>query len=191
MRRGFKAWCERTSADYRNDLGVPLEARLEPRRLAERLGVQVVVPEDIPTLSAGALRQLTVEDAGSWSAVTLGHGSRPLIVLNSAQSLARQANSLAHELAHLILNHRMDQTVLSAEGFLLRETWNKEQEEEAAWLGATLLVPRAGLLTAYRAKRGLQSLAEHFGVSQDLIRWRLSTTGVRRQTSRRRMRFTS
>ena len=148
-----------------------------------------MVPEDIPTLSAGALRQLTVEDAGSWSAVTLGQDSRPLVILNSAQSLARQASSLAHELAHLILNHRMDQTVLSAEGFLLREAWNKEQEEEAAWLGATLLVPRAGLLTAYRASQGLRCLAEHFGVSQDLIRWRLSTTGVRRQTRRHKVRF--
>ena len=185
MRRGFKAWCERTANDYRLTLGVAPAGALDPLVLAGRLGVQVAAPEDIPTLSEAAKRQLLEVDAGSWSAVTIADGDARLAILNSAHSDARQNSSLAHELAHLILNHTTDQARLSREGLLFRGTFDREQEDEANWLGGCLLVPRDGLLKMGLRLADERCLAAHFGVSTDMIVWRLRATGVLRQVRQR------
>lgn len=185
MRRGFKAWCERTADDYRLALGVAPACALEPRVLAGHLGVKVATPEDIPTLSKAAKRQLLEVDAGSWSAVTIADGDARLVILNSAHSDARQNSSLAHELAHLILNHTTDHARLSREGLLFRGTFDKEQEAEAEWLGGCLLVPRDGLLKMRLRLADERALAAHFGVSRDMIVWRLRVTGVLRQVRQR------
>lgn len=181
MRRGFKAWCERTANDYRQALGVALSKPLDLRRLADHLGVRVATPEDVPTLSDAARRQLVEVDPESWSAVTIALGDARLVILNSGHSEARQRSSLAHELAHLILNHATDRTRLSHEGLLFRGTFDREQEDEANWLGGCLLVPRDGLLQARLRTSDEHALAARFNVSADMIAWRLRTTGVLRQ----------
>ena len=185
MRRGFKAWCERTANDYRQTLGVPSSGAMPLRRLADHLGVRVATPEDIPTLSDTARRQLVEVDAESWSAVTIAHGDARLVILNSGHSVARQRSSLAHELAHLILNHAADRTRLSQEGLLFRGMFDREQEDEANWLAGCLLVPRDGLLKARLRTPDEQALAAKFGVSTDMIAWRLRMTGVLRQIRER------
>lgn len=186
MRRGFKAWCERTANDCRQALAVAPAGALDPRRLADHLGVRVATPEDIPTLSETARRQLVEVDAGSWSAVTIARGNARLVILNSGHSEARQRSSLAHELAHIILNHATDRTRLSREGLLFRGSFDQEQEEEATWLGGCLLVPRDGLLKVRYRTADVDALAAKFGVSTDMIAWRLQKTGVLRQVGWRR-----
>ena len=184
MRRGFKAWCERTSHEYRSSLGVSLTDPLDPRRLANLLGARVTTPEAIPGLSRESVSQLTSVDRESWSAVTIEHHGKRLVVLNSGQSWARQTSSLAHELAHIVLNHTTDRPVLSEEGFLFRGNYDAVQEEEANWLAGCLLVPRDGLLAACRRSADHRYLAMRFGVSRDMIAWRLRMTGVSRQLKR-------
>ena len=185
MRRGFKAWCERTATEYRQAFGVVPTGALDPRRLAARLGVRAAVPEDIPTLSDAARRQLVEVDPSSWSAVSIARGNDRLVILNSGNSEARQRSSLAHELSHLILNHATDEARLTHEGLLFRGTFDREQEEEADWLGGCLLVPRAGLLKARLRTPDVHALATMFGVSTELISWRLQKTGVLRQVRQR------
>ena len=184
MRRGFKAWCEKAAADYRRALGVPPTGPLDPRRLAAHLQVRVTTPHGIPTLSPSALRQLTEVDPGSWSAVTLVRGDARLVILNSAHSDARKRSSLAHELAHLILNHTADRVLLSDAGLLFRHSFDREQEEEATWFSGCLLAPREGLVSASRRDPSEKALAARFEVSEALIGWRLKTTGVLRQIRR-------
>ena len=184
MRRGFKAWSERTSREYRNSMGVPQAHPLDPRRLADLLGVRVITPEAIPGLSRESVSQLTRVDRESWSAVTITYQGKRLVVLNSGHSPARQASSLAHELAHIILNHTTDEAVLSDEGFLFRGSYDAGQEEEANWLAGCLLVPRDGLLAAGRRSGDHRHLAMRFGVSMEMVAWRLRVTGVSRQLKR-------
>lgn len=184
MRRGFKAWCERASQEYRGALGVPLADRLDPHRLADLLDVRVTTPEEIPGVSQPVVHQLTRVDRDSWSAVTISHNGKRLVILNSGQSRARQTSSLAHELAHIVLNHTTDRAVLSDEGFLFRGSYDAVQEEEANWLAGCLLVPRDGLLVASRRRADQSYLATRFGVSRDMIAWRLRMTGVSRQLRR-------
>ena len=184
MRRGFKAWCERTSIEYRRTLGVALTAALDPRQLAANMRVRVTTPSGIPTLSPPSRRQLTETDPDSWSAVTISWNDVRLVVLNSSHSEKRQRNSLAHELAHMILNHSPDGAHLSDAGLLFRGVHDREQEQEAEWLAGCLLVPRDGLLAACRTNESVRHLTDRFQVSVDMINWRLRVTGVLRQVRR-------
>ena len=142
------------------------------------------MPRDVPGLASSSLTRLTVTDRDSWSAVTISHSGARLVILNSGHSPTRQANSLAHELAHIILNHASDDAHVSREGFLFRARFNKEQEEEADWLSACLLLPREGLLRAFRRTPDPAALARRFGVSESLVDWRLRMTGIPRQAKR-------
>lgn len=191
MRRGFKAWSERAAVTYRDALGLRPADRFRPRQLVEHLGLEVWIPSDVPDLPPKVLHQLTVRDPGSWSAVTLHAGDKPLIIINSAHVGTRQRNSLAHELAHLILNHGPGRIDVSKDGHLLLNSYDKEQEEEADWFSGALLVPRDGLRIVFRSTEDPKKLAEHFGVSEILLQWRLRMTGVAVQARRARQRRVS
>ena len=186
MRRGFKTWCETTAEKYRTALGLKPVEPLDPKELAAHLGVIVWRPEDVPELSEKSLRRLTNHDSDSWSAVTIRHDDIKLTIVNSAHAQTRQRSSLSHELAHIILDHEPGRIDLSREGHLLLSSYEREQEDEAEWLSGTLLVPRAGLLIAYRSTRDPRSLANHFGVSVVMLNWRLRMTGVATQAQRAR-----
>ncbi|MBK9610665.1 MAG: ImmA/IrrE family metallo-endopeptidase [Dehalococcoidia bacterium] len=58
------------------------------------------------------------------------------IFYNPAQPRGRAANSLAHELAHIVLEHEPE-IALASDG---NRNWNVVQEEEATWMAATVLV---------------------------------------------------
>lgn len=186
MRRGYKSWCESTSTEYRTTLGLALDDALDPAALAAHLNVLVWYPEDVPGLSQSSLQQLTIHDGDSWSAVTLSIEDTDLMIVNSAHAPNRQRSSLAHEIAHLILKHKPGRVDISAAGHLLLSTFDKEQEDEADWLAGALLVPREGLLHAYFQSNDATILSDQFGVSNDLLQWRLRMTGVKVQASRLR-----
>ena len=186
MRRGFKTWCETTAGNYRTALQLKSEDPLDPENLAAHLGVIVWRPEEVPGLAKSSLRRLVNHDSDSWSAVTIRTDDTNLTIVNSAHAPTRQRSSLSHELAHLILDHEPGRIDLSPEGHLLLSSFEREQEEEADWLSGTLLVPRAGLMIAYRSTQDPRILSNRFGVSVDMLNWRLRMTGVATQARRAR-----
>ena len=184
MRRGFKTWCETTSGHYRTALGLKPQDPMDPQDLAVHLGVMVWRPEEVPRLAESSLQQLVNHDPSSWSAVTIRSADTNLTIVNSAHAPNRQRSSLTHELAHLILDHGPGRIDVSPEGHLLLNSFEQEQEEEADWLCGTLLVPRAGLITAYRSSQDPGVLSNRFEVSVEMLNWRLRMTGVATQARR-------
>jgi hypothetical protein len=83
-----------------------------------------------------------------------------------------------HELAHIILGHELASAMLTASGDFVPSTYNQDQEDEAAWLGGTLLLPGPALLWMRRQRLSNDAAATHFGVSPDLLRWRIRMTGI-------------
>lgn len=185
MRHGFKAWCERTSTEIRQSLDLADTFRFEPELLAHQFGVHIFDIDDLPGLDRQSIHQLTAVDPESWSAITVQVNEQRITVLNPAHSKERRRNSLTHELAHVILNHSLAGVGVSPEGVLLQQSCDPEQEEEADWLSATLLVPRDLLTVAYFQKQDASSCAALFGVSTELMSWRLRMTGVITQARRR------
>lgn len=185
FRRGFKSWCENIALKYRQDFELAPEDQLPPKLLSQKLGVLVWSPEDIPELQQNDLEQLTKHDSSSWSACTLRLPATDLIIVNSSHSHVRQSSSIMHELAHLILEHKPARLDVSEMGHLLLHNYDANQEEEADWLAATLLVPREGLLRLIFQSHSVGSAAKNFGVSSKLLEWRKRMTGVETQAGRR------
>lgn len=183
LRRGFKSDAERTAELVRNDLGLGLLDRLDCFALAEGWGIPVVSLGELREDGASevSIRRLLSPEAG-FSATTVVVGPKRLIVYNPRQEPGRKSNSLAHELAHVILEHEAAPAI----GVGGCRHWDGRQEAEADWLGGALLVPRAGALEWMLESDDIDAGASNFGVSLALFRWRINHTGVVRQVEKLR-----
>lgn len=182
LRRGFKADAERLALELRAELGLDADDSIDPRDLAEEYGIPVVGARDLDVANEHA-NYFTGEKSGVWSATTVFHGTRRLIVLNDFHDPRRIANSLAHELAHLFLEHEPT-PVVKGDGSRM---WNDQVEAEANELGARILIP--GVTARALAVEGREpvDVADRFGVSEQLARWRLNVSGgyqIRARVSR-------
>ncbi len=178
LRRGFKSQCERRSVELRRTLARgPLDP-LPAADVAEHYNVTVWHPDQIIGVPVGDMQHLLGAGRDEWSGFTLRIGVRHLVVLNSAQSARRQNSVLMHELAHIILGHELASAMFTDSGHFVPSNYDQEQEDEAAWLGGTLLLPRPALLWMRRQCLSDDEAATHFGVSPDLLLWRIRMTGI-------------
>jgi IrrE N-terminal-like domain len=179
VQRGFGARADRLAAAVRAELGLGTDDRLVPAVLAAEYGVAFVPITDLIGEGAdpASVRQLTTVDEGCFSAGTVMAGTARLIIFNPVHPDGRVANSLVHELAHLILEH----TPGAAIGPGGCRVWDKEMEDEADRLAAVLLIPREAALACARV--GLPHVvgAARFGVSTALMQWRTDHSGATRQ----------
>lgn len=178
LRRGFKTDAERISLELRGELGLTAHDRLDCLFLAAHLEVPIMKLGDLVSCGA-ATKSVTILAARSarFSALTVAEGSRKLIVYNQRHPPGRQANSLAHELSHIILDHPQV-PALGAGGC---RYWNSQHEEEADWLAGALLVPREGAVRWLYKGGSSTGGAEFFGVSLALFEWRINHSGAFRQ----------
>jgi hypothetical protein len=184
FRRGFKSWCEEVSCSVRREQGLRDVDPLPPAALAASLGVFLVPVEEVPGVSADVRLRLVRDHRDGWSAITVSSGGRTLVVFNSGHSAARRSSDLMHELAHVFLRHVPRRSFVDPTRNLLLRTFDADQEEEAEWLAACLLLPRAALLLARATRWPDDSVCRRYGVSADLLRFRVNVTGVDRQVRR-------
>lgn len=178
LRRGFKADAERLANDLRAELNLGVLDALDCLALCNHLGIPVITVRDLAASGAPmeSIRRITTPTA-KFSALTVAAGTKRLIVYNPAHSTGRRANSLAHELSHVLLEHPM----LPALGPGGCRNWDGALEDEADWQAGALLVPRDAAYVWMRTTGSIDEGARHFGVSTALFRWRVSQTGVLRQ----------
>ena len=178
LRRGFKAEAERLAVSVRQELGMEVTDRFDGLALADDLGVPVVSLPQMVEFGASRASVVELSRAGTaFSALTVCLGTARLIVYNPSHPLGRRANSLAHELSHILLEHP-PAPALDEGGC---RYWDGVCEAEADWLAGCLLVPREGALLLLLRSRSFASSAAHFGVSNQLFKWRANQTGVVRQ----------
>ena len=79
-----------------------------------------------------------------------------------------------HELAHVILKHPFS-TLSSCGGQYIR-SYTARIEKEAAYLGGCLQIPKRALLWAKQRDMDNEAIAEHFGASLEMVRWRCNAT---------------
>jgi|SRR5450756_151434 len=181
--RGFKADAERRAATLRAEMGLGPADALSASALAEHLDVGFRMADSLVPLAA--LTALDRLQPGCFSACTLqAPNGQPVVVVNPLNTAARQQSDAMHELSHLLLRHETRQ--LERIGDLVFFTCDSDQEEQADHLGATLLLPRPLLVTAHARGLSISGIAETYGVSEQLARWRLNSTGVAVQISRRK-----
>lgn len=178
FRRGFKAEAERFAASLRAELCLKVTDRLDPVVLAAHLEIPVVSLEELhhDGAESQSIRRLMRRTSG-FSALTICDGTRKLIVYNPRHPPTRQANSVVHEVGHIVLEH--PPTPALGDGGC--RYWDARLEAEADWQAGALLVPRDGAFAWLRNGGKLSDGADNFGVSLALFRWRVNHTGLTRQ----------
>lgn len=151
---------------------------VQPEVLAELLGIEVRAGDElIPRERFSALEDI---QPNSFSACTLRPSpDRVVIVYNPLSAQSRQRSDVAHELAHVLLDHNLSRVERLGEVTFL--SCDPTQEEEAGWLSGCLLLPRALLLAEVRRGSGAKEIAKKYGLSEKMARYRLNVTGVVRQ----------
>lgn len=180
LRRGFKSEAHGHARRLREELGLGVAAPLSPWKLAEHLAIPVIPVSRFRPELPDQVEHITVTDSGAFSAATICRRYRRLIVINDAHHPNRQASSLAHEVAHIILWHTPAQA-FGKDG--VRE-WNPTQEREAEWLGAALLISDEAALDTVAKRMSLSAAAAFYGVSEDMVVFRVRVTGARIRVAR-------
>ncbi len=174
--RNMRIWCENEGVRWRKELKMYAYDPLPARHLAQHLKIQVVSPTEIPGIDEPLLQCLLAADAG-WSALTLPIGEgRYLIIYNPTHGATRYESNVMHELAHLLLDHQPICFHQLSGGLLARE-FRVADEEAAKYLGGCLQIPARGLDWAFQRGMTLREIAEHFGASLQMVRYRCNMTG--------------
>src|SRR5207244_2906081 len=94
------------------------------------------------------------------------------------------ASDLMHELSHLLLGHKAARVDITEDGSLMLNTFDRAQEEEANWLAGALLLPREALVFICKSYTDLKRAAKEYGVSMEMLTYRLQVTAVQKQLQR-------
>jgi len=111
---------------------------------------------------------------------------RVTVIYNPNNSPGRQSSDVMHELAHVVLEHEPSQLILSIKGDIAMRSFNAKQEDEANWLGWTLLLPKVALEQCASQKKHVSQIATDYCVSEQLVAFRRRMTGLDLQARRRR-----
>ena len=179
---GFKARAERLAEELRARVAADPARPLDLTAVAASLNVRVVSAADLVALER--LQEIKRIQAFSFSACTFEIDGRQIIVFNPIRSDARQASDVAHELAHIVLEHQLAE-IQYLDGVPFR-TCQPGQEQEATEFGGTLLLPRKVLLREARRDATIDQIANKFGVTTQMAQFRWNTTGVASQVARQR-----
>lgn len=184
MERGFKSRCEEISRQLRVEIGLAPVDPLTVSQLADYLDVSLWSVSDLG-LAEEDLRQLVEVDADSWSAITVSDSGRDLVIYNPRHFRGRYSSDVMHELAHLVLGHDPTTMFFVGDGELALRGFNASTEEEADWLAGTLLLPRDALVYVKRRRMTNEQACAWYGVSNQMLDYRMRMTGVNRQFGRR------
>lgn len=179
LRRGFKKEANEIALEIRAELRLGPRAPLDPWKLAEHLLIPLIPLSSLAHDAPEAFRRLTGFANSAFSAVTVFRSNRRAIVYNDAHSQRRQASDIAHELAHALLLHPPKASVNAG-----TRDWNSEEEAEAAWLAGALLIPDEAAIRIASADQPTALAAEEYGVSEQMITFRLRVTGARIRVER-------
>ena len=179
LRRGFKTEAGRLAKDIWDAMGLTHSCCIiDVIDLAKHVGC-MIYPADA-LVGIAKLKQLRrIQDDAFFSCTFELPSHRRAIVYNPLMPDTRRNSDVAHEVAHIILEHRLSRLKrLGSIAFLSCDT---QQEDEAAWLSGCLLLPRAALVHDLREQKTPAMIAKTRGVSHDMVDYRLRVTGLTRQ----------
>lgn len=187
MKRGFKAEAERKAIFYRQLLSLKEHDPLPSRQLADHLKIRLLTPKDIPHITDEILKVLLVTGKDNWSAAIYVKDDQHFIIHNPTHSAFRQESDIMHEIAHLLCGHELKDLETAMMGCLLPlRKYDQEQEDEAEWLGSCLQLPHKALFYYYKIKKMKeQDISKLFNASAQMVRYRISVSGVRKINWRR------
>lgn len=185
FRHGFKAEAEYYAGLYREELDLEPHSPLCPRQLATHLELPVrglstheAIPDEI--------KEYWMDEAeGTFSGLIINDGTYKEIVHNDYHHSRRQNSNISHEIAHIVLGHTLSAPILPSG----ERAYDKEIEDEAKWLGATLLLPKKALVHIILNSLSTRDIQDLYGVSNQLFQYRASVTDAARAASNTRRKY--
>lgn len=187
LRRGFKAEANTIARQVRSELGISFAAPLDPWTLAEDLAIPMITLSSMSDLAPNASQHFSSVNSSEFSAVTVFRDTKRVIVYNDSHSKGRQASDITHELSHGLLLHT-PKPALATNGC---RDWDEDLEDEADWLGGVLLISEEAALNIARLRMTIEEAALFYGVSEKMVRWRLSMTAAHKRVGRARQSYKS
>ena len=188
LRRGFKAEAERLAKDIWSAMRLTPDDRMDAVKLAKHIGC-IVRPADT-LVDIRKLEELCRIQEDAFFACTFNlRDNRYAVVFNPLVSDRRRNSDVAHEVAHIVLDHSFSRLERLGEVAFL--AGDKRQEEEAAWLSGCLLLPRFVLIHDLRKRTKPATIARNRMLSRDMVDYRVRVTGVARQLAAERSRRVS
>lgn len=173
MGKPYEEWIERKGQWLRRVAGEGPESPLDIWAVSAKLGFRIVTPREIPNLPEATLSQLLFRGRSEWSggALALPNG-KYVIIVNPHHSDGRNASTIAEEIVHIKLGHKLTRLEFSGQGLPLR-SYDRAKENQAKAVAAALLVPYGPLVEAVRKGVPIEEIAAHFRVSPELVKFRL------------------
>ena len=173
LRRGFKAEAERLATDIWGAMGLSPGECMDGVGLAKHIGCTVRPADELVDIAK--LRQLKRVQDDAFFACTFKLPKGHAIVFNPLMTATRRNSDIAHEVSHIVLDHRLSR--LERLGGVAFLAGDKQQEDEAAWLSGCLLLPRFALIHDLKRGHAVEDDRENAGVEPG--HGRLSPTGHR------------
>jgi hypothetical protein len=169
--------------EVRNEIGLNKFEPLDPVALAEEYGIPIYCLGDLGChgLSAETMAHFGGDAGARFSAalVPIRHGR--CIVENDGHAPTRRRANLAHEMAHVLLEHEFSVAVLGPDGC---RAVHPDIEEEADWFGGELLITTDAALRCARQKATDGAVASFYGVSTPYAAMRMNRSGARIRVQR-------
>ena len=179
---GFKAKANRIAVGLRQQLGLPSQAPIDVHALAAHMGISVVPLAAFKQWCGEHVAQLTQRDAGGFSSALISFGDgRRMVIVNDCHSPARQNSDIAHEISHTLLAHPLE--VISS--MMGCRDFDPALENEANHLAGYLLIPDQAARRIINSGMGSTLAQATYGVSRQMLDWRLNMSGARRLKQRR------
>ena len=172
--RGFKADADRIAIGLRRQMCLPDEAPIDLDALATKLGFPIIPISTFADVSPEHVAQLVEGDIGAFSASLLQLNPGSIILVNDGHSFRRRNSNIAHEIAHALLAHA-PQPFDHIGGC----SFNKDIEDEANCLAGHILIPHAAAMKIVWSDCTEDAACNRYGVSSEMLRYRLNTSGAR------------
>ncbi len=186
FRHGFKAESERYAEELRAELCLRPDAPLCPRKLASHLAIPIFGISDNPVLPKEMTDYWANHPKDPFSGLIIADGHYKEIHHNDFHHPRRQNSDLAHELAHILLGHDLDAPVRENG----ERAYDRNTEEEAKWLGATLLLPKKATLMMVLNSYTREMIESEFQVSWALFQYRIQVTDTVRAARNVKKKYT-
>lgn len=182
--RGIKTDAEKAAELLRRRNGLDAGARLPAREAARNLGITVVHPHQLPSVTAEILNELENGGSDKWSALFLPmpDPANHLIINNRTHSSGRQEANIFHEIGHCLCGHEPDD-IEWINGFPIRQ-YSKDKEDQADAVGQALHLPKIALFAAGSRSWSDEQICDGYCASKELVRFRMNITGVRKILAR-------
>ena len=173
--RQYVEFADKHAAVLRQRANVSATAPINPFALTDAFGIVVVKLEDITDLSPAEREEIAKIDAKVWGGggKALPNG-QALVILNPSQTLERANVTVMEEVAHSYLGHKPTRLFALPDGTYKRD-YDPVIEREAYWTAAATLLPSSCVGKAVWRRRPGMVIAKEFGVSVELVEFRIKT----------------